>query len=698
MVALYLIINRYFIMTEERTRLISKEKGDVLKPKFDLEALKKMVEENSNPKNLENFIKFIKGEYIAAKTKKSIAIKDRREIKDEKTSIDISKFNEFDYLNFALILTAISVDRIMKMHSRTQSVMPTIKEENKSSINENKPKLLNALFDKYCSIYKFTEIKNYIESEKLYKESRIEKGSLEEKYKKAKEELSKQKQTINPIILLTLLEIIDCFDTRFDGFKTDFKNFIGLRVMTKFNESYFNNIEENFKKRCLNLMTQILKDCLSNVCKLEKEEFLCFLEFNIANLDFVNDLSNIKNIEKIKKYFSDIQNLTSGIFNYFLNVNDCDRKFTENFVEKMKTILLKIKEPKINFGDILSRLNDCKEDVDKVKFILPFLIYMNILSSDEDKRKYIIDLLIKDGSIVYLKDICEKIGKIKEIKDLKYKDFYRQQFKKFKNVVIEGYVENFINFINSCFFTNFNKDYYNLFMALEKFWNSKGNQSDDLELYQLCKEQSEDFCNFIKYINLLEMSGDERPKNIDLVYINIIEGIKNGSTNKIEDKKGTLKALIEKAEKDINKINEIFNEMFNGTINYQEVPYEEENKNLKEENEKLKKENKELKSKLKEFEKIHKKEIKENREKCEVCSEWENGTDAIKSPSSSSLSEMRSKLANSQSPNTKNSETNNKNQQQSNPGKRDSNKTSKEWSDKLSSLSFKDKRSIFEKF
>ena len=160
------------------------------------------------------------------------------------------------------------------------------------------------------------------------------------------------------------------------------------------------------------------------------------------------------------------------------------------------------------------------------------------------------------------------------------------------------------------------------------------------------------------------MSGDERPKNIDLVYINIIEGIKNGSTNKREDKKGTLKVLIGKAEKDINEINEIFNEMFNGTINYQEAPYEEENKNLKEEIEKLK--------------------------------ELWNETDAI-SPSSSSLSETRSKLANSQSSNTKNSETNNKNQQQSNPGKRDSNKTSEERSYKLSSLSVKDKRSIFEK-
>ena len=227
---------------------------------------------------------------------------------------------------------------------------------------------------------------------------------------------------------------------------------------------------------------------------MEKEEFLYFLEF-INNLDFADDLSDIE-------YFSDIQNLTSNILNYFLNVNVCDSEFTEKFVEKLKEILLKIKEPKINFSDIISRFNSCEKDVDKVKFILPFLIYMNILSSDENKRKYIIDLLIKDRSIVYLKDICEKIGKIEEIKDLKYKDFYGQQFKKFKNVVIEGYVENFINFINSCFFTNFNKDYYNLFMALEKFWNSKGNRSDDLELYQLCKKQSEGFCNFIKYINL----------------------------------------------------------------------------------------------------------------------------------------------------------------------------------------------------
>ena len=136
-----------------------------------------------------------------------------------------------------------------------------------------------------------------------------------------------------------------------------------------------------------------------------KEEFLDFLEFIIDNFDFINNSDYIE-------HFSDIHNLTSNILNYFLNVSVCESEFTENFVEKLKEILLKIKEPKINFGDILSRLNGCKEDVDKVKFILSFLIYMNILSLDENKKNYIIDLLIKDGNIIYLKSIYEKCCEI----------------------------------------------------------------------------------------------------------------------------------------------------------------------------------------------------------------------------------------------------------------------------------------------
>lgn len=93
-------------MTEERKRLISEEKGDVLKPKFEVKYLKKMVEENAE---LEKLKKFIEGDSVAVKTKKSIAIKDKGEIKDEKRPIDISEFNELDYLNFTLILATINV-------------------------------------------------------------------------------------------------------------------------------------------------------------------------------------------------------------------------------------------------------------------------------------------------------------------------------------------------------------------------------------------------------------------------------------------------------------------------------------------------------------------------------------------------------------------------------------------------------------
>ena len=90
------------IMAEGTTRLISEEKGDVLKPNFEVEVLKTIVGKNS----LKNLKGFIKGSFNH---------------KEEKKTINISNFNDFDYLDFALILTTINVDEVTQMHRRTSS-------------------------------------------------------------------------------------------------------------------------------------------------------------------------------------------------------------------------------------------------------------------------------------------------------------------------------------------------------------------------------------------------------------------------------------------------------------------------------------------------------------------------------------------------------------------------------------------------
>lgn len=577
-------------MAEERKRLISEEKGDVSKPNFDAEDLKKMVEENAELKKLK---KFIKGNSVAVKTKKSIAIKDKgkdkEKTKDKEIRIDINEFNEFDYLNFALIITAIDDGGITQGHCRGQSLIPSSK-----SIKEtDKQNLLKILFNKFSNTYNFKDINSYI-YEKAGNESDI----------KAKEELNK---IHSPIKLLTLLEIIDRFNMGFGWSKTDFKNFIGLRVITNFNKTYFNNIEENFKIRFLNLMIQILKDCLSNVHKLEKEEFLDFLEFIIDNFDFINNSDYIE-------HFSDIHNLTSSIFNYFLNVNDCNDEFTKNFVKKLKEILLKIKEPKINFSDILSRLNGCKEDVDKVKFILPFLIYMNILSLDENKKNYIIDLLIKDGNIIYLKSIYEKCCEIEieQIKDQRYKEFYEKEFNKFKKNIIEKYVEDIIDFINYTFIFNFSNDLDGLCKVLENFWNPKRSVEKNEMLCDTINKYGKIFLDFIKYIysidnsNTAELSFDGLS---DIYKINIKLIKQNNFTRSSAN---AIKFRIEKSKKNIKKVYKILNINCNTKNSEDEIKElkkeNEELKKIKEEYERLKQENERLKQENEELKKAKKEE------------------------------------------------------------------------------------------
>ena len=80
-------------MAEEITKSISEEKGNVLKPNFEVEDLKKMVEENKI-KELEGFIT----------ENKKITVKYKIDGKNKKAEINIKRFTVLDYLNFALIL------------------------------------------------------------------------------------------------------------------------------------------------------------------------------------------------------------------------------------------------------------------------------------------------------------------------------------------------------------------------------------------------------------------------------------------------------------------------------------------------------------------------------------------------------------------------------------------------------------------
>lgn len=597
-------------MTEEKTRLISEEKGDILKPNFNVEDLRKMVKKNG----LEKLKAFIMCSEDVAK--------DKSKKKSKEKTISISDFNDFDYLNFALILMVIDDGGIITQgHYRGESLIPKkIGCSSKPIDKTGKQELLKILFNKFCDTYKFKDINSYICRE------------VGNELNKAEEELNK---IDSPIKLLTLLEIINFF-LEYNDPRFNFSEIIGLKLITKFNKNYFNNIEENFKKRCLDLMTQILKDCLNNnVYKLEKDELLCFLDFIVHNLCFINE----KKSNDIK-YFSDIQNLTSNIINYFFNVSDFNVEFNNNFFTKLNEILLRIENPKINFGDINARFNDAKDNEKKIIFILPFLIYMNILSSDKTKKNYIIDLLIKDGNIIYLRDICKKCLElnIEEIKDPKYKFFYNNQFKNFKDNVIENYVGDIINFINYCCLNNFGKNCYAIDLFLQNFWNPKRTDGDNFTLYKLFEGNEEHFRNFIACIDFAETTTAKKEFcSLEKAYENEIDEIKMGKSNK-----EMLKALQEKIEKEINEMAQNISKTLNMDCN--KMNHEKEQKRGD--------------------------SGKEQANSLVSGDEWLNTT--LTNPNSLNSSEIRSntmiigELVSSLNPSMRNSQTNSKSEQQSN--------------------------------
>ena len=412
-------------MAEEITKSISEEKGNVLKPNFEVEDLKKMVEENKI-KELEGFIT----------ENKKITVKYKIDGKNKKAEINIKRFTVLDYLNFALILISIGVKEkdFISSGDRADFSRNSLVIKGISLKFDEKYKLLETLFYKCCNVY----------------------------YKKILKQIDCCNTTcsINNSTVIIML-IFAVFENYID--KEGVCVSLLMKNMGKLNIEMLKKFESSLPEDCLGrynyILMGILDKFITSPCKLNSEELLRFMGFieekiNVFRERFYSNDSLLLFTRLVNFYFMTVKNSSNRI----------DSDFKIKFDEILKNIFIKIEKPNICFGKILANLSILRTIEEKIEYMIPFLIAMNILSSTSEVN-YIVEVLKTENNIVYLKNIydeCEKIGnKIKEIEDGSdktneiIKEKYKIEFENFSNLM-KNYANPIIDYINKIFNENEN--------------------------------------------------------------------------------------------------------------------------------------------------------------------------------------------------------------------------------------------------